>query len=752
MATNVSMDLPVRLYGLDRSSVRAYVLQALKSDPTFGPVFNNFVSAGQGMLFVEVVVNATIHALYYGDRRAKNAYLPTSDMRSAVAGACETLGYKMRGAVAGTVDLDTVTLPSGPYAFDVPIPRGFKFTGDGKVFESLQAVTIPAGATSLVGVISLSQGETKVRTFTGTGVANQRLVLGDVSDAAGKFVANDSVRVWVDGLEWDVVDFISFDDTATEVQVNYNATYPEIQGGDGVAGEVFPDGATVKVSYFVTDGVAGSVAKERINAEVSPLVVMGQTIPLTVLNSTKVVGAYDRETLAEASTTAPRWKRTGNVGVSRDDMEALAETFSDGQYGTVSKAKALSARSASSDHAFIGMLSDLENSVSAPSSAITSEVAVLNGLIADATALVDSIRSTLTDLGTTRSDIVTQTSGIVAQRAVIDPALDMLSTYLSSLASHISTITVGVTAIKTDSALALGMMGTTITSGGVLTELEPTVYNQLLAYIISLNTNGSDVEAKHGALSTDRTNISAVGTALSGATSALTTITNALVGDTSDILAQGISMMADVTALSNVGATSGKLVDTTASVLVVENENVGWQDAAMELSADLYDYLDSILAHDCKANVISLPILTLDSDGFYAAPSIGLVARLEEWMNAGRVSPAVYVSVASGEDFLVEADITITGVVLPGNLVATVESDLADVVDGVLKGRAFGATLYEKEFYDAIRDASVPGVGTALTVKIVGDPAYLDTNGNLAIDSTHVVTKGTITFNLTATV
>jgi len=746
----IATDLPVRLYGVDRAMIRDFVLQELKGNASFAAVFNNFISAAQGMLFIEVVVNATLHAIYYGDRRAKNSYLPTADLRSAISAICDTLGYKMRGAAAGVVDLDVVGLPSGPYVFDVVIPRGFKFIGDGKVFESTESKTVPAGSVALAGSIALCQGESKTRTFTGDGSANQRLVLADVTDSSGKYLAGGSVKVWVNGVEWDIVDFISFG-AGEEVQVDYNATFPEIRGGDGVAGKVFPVGATVLVSYFVTDGERGYVAKERINAAASTLTVAGQVIPLAVLNSKAVGSMSGPETLTEARVAAPRWRRAGQAKVVADDIEAMAEAFSDAQYGVVARAKAFSARSASSDVAFQGMLSELRSSVSQPSSVITSEVAAITQLLLASKALVDGIRSDLSDIESAKGDISAERGQVDNSRSVLSTRLIDLTSHISSLQSHITSFTSAASIVKVNAIPLAALVSGTITGTGAPGDnaLDPVTYAELALYSGLLAVNGVIVESQTAALGQDKNDLQGDASALGGLATALASSVTNITASENEIQVGKNSATVRADALEDAGGTVGKFVDIAAALVVAETANLGWSDDGELLAQSLYDHVDAILSHDCKANVVSLPVLSLNSEGYYAAPSVGLIARLESYMNDGKKAPSVFISVASREDSLVAATVEITGVLLPGYVREEVQDALVEVVSQVLKLREFGVSLYEKEIYDAIHDAGISGIGSALTVQITGPSQYLDSRGNLIIDSTRVVTKGNVSAILT---
>jgi hypothetical protein len=315
------------------------------------------------------------------------------------------------------------------------------------------------------------------------------------------------------------------------------------------------------------------------------------------------------------------------------------------------------------------------------------------------------------------------------------------------LQSHIAGFTLAASTVKANALLLAGLVSGTITGGGAGNAILDATYNTLASYAGLLATNGVIVDGQTTALDTDRTDLSGDAAALSGIASALSGAVTNITAATVDI--QTAVDAAEVSADALDAGATGKLVDVSAALVLTEAENVGWADDGEALAQELYDHVDTILSHDCKANVVSLPILTLDSEGFYTAPSVGLVARLEAYMNDGKKAPSVQISVASGGDSLVAAVVAITGVLLPGYVKEEVQNTLIEVASQVLKGREFGVSLYEKEFYDAIRDAGVAGVGSAMTVQITGPSQYLDSRGNLMIEPTMVITKGSVTATLT---
>ena len=167
---------------------------------------------------------------------------------------------------------------------------------------------------------------------------------------------------------------------------------------------------------------------------------------------------------------------------------------------------------------------------------------------------------------------------------------------------------------------------------------------------------------------------------------------------------------------------------------------------------EIYDHVDKMLADDCKANLVTVPILTRNVAGFYAGPSLGLQQSLQAYLDE-RKEVTQTVKVTSGVNSLVSAILTIRVSVLPGYAESVVQATVATVIDGVLRDRAFGASLYVSELVNAVLDAVEGLAFLNITIDGYRDPsgdfqtAKLDANGNLIILNSEVVTKDLVTIS-----
>lgn len=173
---------------------------------------------------------------------------------------------------------------------------------------------------------------------------------------------------------------------------------------------------------------------------------------------------------------------------------------------------------------------------------------------------------------------------------------------------------------------------------------------------------------------------------------------------------------------------------------------IGPPDTVGSKLLDIYNHVDVLLSEDCKSNLVSVPVLTHDAAGFYTAPSLGLQQALQSYLDA-RKEVTQTVKVTSGEGYLVRPVIVIRAGVKLGYSLSVTETAISSAVDGILRDRDFGASLYLSDFCQVI-DTQVAGLAF-LNVTIRGyndkDSQFLDDKlddeGNLIIEASEVITK-----------
>lgn len=687
----------------------------------FAASFNDFAVSSLGIVLLDMVAYGLDTLSFYLDRRATESYLATARTRKAIARLTRQLGYKMSGAVASSVDLTVGVTQVWPV--NVTIPQGFKFNGPNNlVFEVAKATTFSTPSEQGSGktkTVPVYEGETFNESFTSDGSASQVFTLRRVP--TGKFVVVGTVSVLVNGSPFVESEFLEYAAT-DQFEVGYNDDPPTVRFGDGVAGNIPTAGASIGVTYVASSGKAGQVIKGTITKESTPLVVAGNTITLTVNNPSGSIGGDDLEDLEHAKVYAPKIFKTRLVAVTREDYQSLANAYADPLFGKVAIAQAISVRGASTDAQLQSLLTalqlvldGLEPAINATTSAarlklasiVSSLVTIASSLATISTAMLSIMSSTSTALTSARTskvrtaDITAAVTGILSQSADGKSAIDAVPAGVGD------TLTVGTkTTLKSFFDRVISLAGDANSSA------------------LTISTN-CDTETT--ALSTISTQVDIVGVNTGEA--------QLLVLDT-----QRASILTQVGASDGSSGLYRDLREIDGAMATVASTQAGYL-------AQIEAHVDSILSADCKANLVSVPILARNSTGFYAVPSIGLIQSLQAYLTA-RKEVTQTVVVSSGEDFLVYPVLTVRFGIRRGVSAAIAKASVSAAVDGVLRDRKFGQSLYISDLINVIRVLNgVLFVNVDIAGAVVGGSTFvsqLDSSGNLIITTGQVITKGSV--------
>lgn len=685
----------------------------------FAASFNDFALSSLGVLLMDMVSFGLDTMSFYLDRRTTETYLATARTRRAVSRITRQLGYKMGAATAASVDLQ-VSLTQA-YVFSVPIPKGFQFLGPSEsVYEVAQEVTFLPGETG-PKTVPCYQGVTLSETFTGSGLPNQAYELRKLADDA--FVVRGYTSVIVDGTPYTEQDFLDIT-TTPQYELAYNDDPPLLRFGDGIAGVAPANGATIAVTYVGSKGKAGQAPKGSAFEVVTPLVVLFTTIPLVIANPDGSVGGDDPESLEHAKSFAPRVWRSLKVAVTEGDYDALAGSYADPLFGRVATAKAVAAHKADDDLRLKELLNLIRAEVFPIEAGVTTQVSTVgvpaldstDAALAASTALVGDVAAENDALASNLAgavDLTRQSKNL--QLDVVADATDMVAD-AASLNAQITGIAVGV--------------------ADTLTALTQTA---LLDLVGRLQGQGNEV-------------LSAANSTIAGLQSVLAQLQQAedrvVAMGTPPLTVAVTSPQALGRLQAQVNAALAGSASARGAFTAVQALVVGLTTDVETLAGLVFDHVDKILSADCKANLVSVPILARDASGFYAPPSVGLIQSLQAFLDDRKEKTQV-VSVVSGEQFLVPAAIEVAAGVLPGYSLSVTGASLEAAVDSVLRGRAFGASLFVSEFWDPLQE--VRGV-SYWNVKILGelvgntvDASNVDAQGNLIVASTKVVTRGSVT-------
>lgn len=266
---------------------------------------------------------------YYQDNQAREAFIPTANLRKNMLALVRLIGFEPAGAAAATTTVTftlaaavaggrtvtfnrpttpTPTNPTTAKTIDIDNPVGFQL---------LAAVVINAGGTTGSGVFENSE-LAGPETFLSSGLPNQSFVLARTPflDGSGSFVASDGTYVVVDS-------FLQSTPTDKHVVItvdeNDQATFTF---GNGVNGSV-PVG-TITTNYKTGGGVVGMITANSLKLEGNFVDSAGDPVTITITNTPGSNGD-DRDSVEEIREKGPQSLRVLTRTIAREDYEIAAK-------------------------------------------------------------------------------------------------------------------------------------------------------------------------------------------------------------------------------------------------------------------------------------------------------------------------------------------------------------------------------------------------------------------------------------------
>lgn len=719
----------------------------------FAADFNDFSLSSMGIVLLDTIAYGLDSLSFYLDRRASEAYLETARTRKGVARLTRQLGYKMSPAVASSVDVMVRVTEAFP--FTIPIRKGFQFLGpEGLVFEASQDIEFaPAeqGPNSAFKSIACYQGRTVSELFVSDGSPNQVFELARIPERS--FVVGGSVELSVDGAPFEEKEFLTFE-TSDHFELGYNDSPPTIKFGDGVAGNIPKEGATIDVTYITSRGKIGRVSRNSIDDVVNPLVVNFATIPLEVNNPEGSVGGGDPETLSQAKIFAPRVFKTRDVAVTREDYESLSESYADPLFGRVAVAQAISARSVENDLSLLNILAYIRSLVTEPRPTVEEQVSEAQqslDLIESLMGGMGSVLGSLVDLLLTANTNVEQS--VTTSKALRNKSLDIVSDTqdIQSRAGSVKITIDSETDIIDEEASDSKGLVEGISEGGS-DELTSATKGALIEALGKVLESSGKIAAK----SPDLTNITTQAAAISNSGVGIQTDSESVIaflGVARQSLEEaGLDVSDTDTEVGRLEESRVAVVDTLPligdNLLVIDSAVTDVSSAVETELGKIRDHVDALLSQDCKANLVTVPILSRDLGGFLAAPSNGLIQSLQRFLDE-RKEVTQTVAVTSGEDFLVPVVISLNIGVFPQFSEAVARTDTLGVVEGIIRDQRFGQSLFESEIccevkkLEAVAHVNVDIKGNLENGVLV--TSRLDGKGNMLVGLNEIITKGEIT-------
>lgn len=715
----------VKFAGKDFPSIFDAILRRLKEE--YKDVYNDYATTSVGIMLIDLMSYATAQLIWYLDRVSSDCFLDTARTRAAVARLVKQIGYKLGSATAASTT-EYITFPDGaPAAFT--LQRGFQFQGPSNlIFETYaDKLLAPPPAPGDVVQVAIRQGETRTLIYTADGSPNQSYRMTNIP--TDRYLAENSVEVWVDGSPWEEVLFLEYEKT-DQYEVGYNDDPPTIQFGDGVAGNIPPDGAEVKIRFVIIDGVKGNVKAHTIQTAIDSVTIAGVAVPIEVDNPYGPSGGTDPEDIERAKKLAPFSFAARGAAITLNDYVALSNSYSDPMYGRVAKAYAFNPRAPYEDAVFNSMIGAIE------------------ALLTDYRAVVDSVEDAIVSGATSMDDIVVSMQTDSADLLTL--ITDMIG-YLQSAESQME-----------------GARQSNALYGNIIDDIQSQLDYLTDPFPIGIIESLKDYVNSTSASSGEKTNINNALDGITGVLSGIYDMTSQLESKQATTAGaidaslgfifnarddtENASPPAPKKTLSsiqaandaNLAALSDLLTDPTTGIIVNAQSING---TAATLETNIVDVLDQMHTRigelfdaDCLSNYVQVPILAYDAEGNYVAPSAGLMIGLQTYLN-GIKEVTQDVEVIDGSFNLVPAQIQMQLKVDPNAVESEVTSQIEATIQGILRGRDFNQPLYLDWVYKNVKE--IPGI-TYVNIEILGPAAYLDTEGNLVPAPTQIITFGSL--------
>lgn len=789
----------VQYVGKDFDTFYAEIVQEVEDN--FGNDANDLIESSLGIMFIDLVSFGLDTLAFYLDLQAGEVYLPTALLDDSVVKIARQLGFQVSGVVPAASDVDfTIPLAVG---YDIPISEGFQFTGGAYIWETVQRIVLLAGAISVQ--FTVREGVTIDERFVSDGTKNQVFLLNQLPDGmvvseglVEVFADNEQWEV-VDSLDFrnekivevqprTVPPRILFGDATSgrvpasgaEIRVKYFASSGE-RGNEVASGainkEVIPlvvNGQAV--TFAITNpskptGGSPGPTIEQIK-RLAPEVFRSQDSAVTTRDIVALSEAFSDPSFGAIQKASAISVRDASAdatlgGYLEDIDQAVADNVYASELATLTSIQQIFGGT-ERDDALVA-LADIDSFVvlQDPDFATALEqedafAAVFSVILRDVGIDVSGPLGAINAVANTTLASQAPSALVRQQIGVGTSATD--DSFQSTLALSAGTQIVPGTVKVYENGTAFPGSGTQraaddsaggITGSNVTGSVDYETGEIIVTEAVDLWTTGDVCNVDYKSQGTDQAAVLNATAQIRSLVTVMQTNIGGEVGNGNAIVVGLVSLLETMRERGSV-----EIIDSTEVVRQIFNTlsstyqtdfeeaiddivtgTTGVNTALTTARVGIFNYVDSILSGDCKANVVQVAILTLDENGFYAGATIGLTSALETYLNA-RKEPTATIKVVSGDEFLVGGEVLVRIAVSDLLVVEDVRANVEEAVDGILRGRDYDDDLRVSAVFTAV--TGVSGVLYA-HVEILGPIANVNADGDLIVPAQYVITKDTVT-------
>ena len=322
----------------------------------FGPkgnvlpnTFNDLVEGSIAIMLIENWAFIADLLSFKIDQIANEIFIDTVAERENAFRICKVVGFEPLSPIAART-LWTATT-NNPLSVDLVIPTPVLIetvAGNTPIaIELFQAdsnnepifdenIVIPAGSVTSNSIIGL-EGITRNDILTSNGEISQ------IYSTVYAPVIFGSIKVYVDGMPWDRVDYFSESQPKREYRVEFDSDYRAyIIFGNNRAGLIPSNGSSVLITYRNGGGIIGNIVTGSLIHQLAvPVEGIAPVIPIILQNYTKGEYGYDGDTVDDIRIKLPQWIRTQDRAVSGEDYKTLVDQFATPYHGAIGKSAVL---------------------------------------------------------------------------------------------------------------------------------------------------------------------------------------------------------------------------------------------------------------------------------------------------------------------------------------------------------------------------------------------------------------------------
>jgi hypothetical protein len=311
--------------------------------------FSDFVESSLAIMLIENWSFLADTLSFKMDQIANEIFIDTVTELDNAFRLAQLVGFQPQPPIASRC-LWTASL-NNPVLSDVVVPTPFEIavtSGQTSITYELfpanadnepmldEDIVIPAGSIVNASVVGI-EGKTITSTVSGTGLAGQFVELERAPVIFG------SIRVFVDGVQWQQVDFFTDSQPRREFRVEYDATYTAfVIFGNNTSGLVPTKGSNIACVYRQGGGTVGNIVSGNVQSQ-TIINVPGIPYGITVAfrNYTKGEFGYDGDTIDDIRQKLPAWTRAQNRAVTGLDYKTLTDQFTTPYQGQIGKSTAV---------------------------------------------------------------------------------------------------------------------------------------------------------------------------------------------------------------------------------------------------------------------------------------------------------------------------------------------------------------------------------------------------------------------------